>query len=312
MTELHLHLDGSMRPQTVYELLKRQGLREDITSVEQTKERMQVGKECQSLNEYLSKFELPCLVLQDAESVERAVYELAKDVYQQGVDYVEIRFAPMLSTQKALNEQEVTAAAVRGAKRAMAELKDLTVGLILCCMRGEDTHEANMRTIRAAHSFYGDVVCALDLAGAEALFQTQEYEAEFALASELNIPYTIHAGEADGPESIRRALEMGAVRIGHGVRCIEDRALVKELAQKRIPLEVCVTSNLQTKAVGTAKHPIKQLLEAGICVTLNTDNRTVSGTTLDQEIQLIKEQFQITDEEIAQMEQNAREARFIK
>ena len=144
---------------------------------------------------------------------------------------------------------------------------DIRIGLILCCMRGED-HEANIETVRVASKYYGNYVCALDLAGAEALYPTDYFNKEFELAKAEGIPFTIHAGEAAGPESIWRALEFGASRIGHGIRCLEDGALVDYLARHKIPLEICPTSNIQTKVYQSYdEYPVKELLLRGVHVT---------------------------------------------
>ena len=156
--------------------------------------------------------------------------------------------------------------------------------LILCCMRGGE-EAANRETVEVAAHFLGKGVCAVDLAGAEALYPTQEYQPLFAYAQSLGVPFTLHAGEAAGPESVWQALELGAARIGHGVRAGEDLRLVEELARRRVPLELCPTSNLQTKAVpDLARFPLKEYLAQGVATTVNTDNMTVSRTTLAQEL----------------------------
>ena len=151
-------------------------------------------------------------------------------------------------------------------------------------MRGGE-EAANRETVAVAAHFLGKGVCAVDLAGAEALYPTQEYQPLFAYAQSLGVPFTLHAGEAAGPESVWQALELGAARIGHGVRAGEDPRLVEELARRRVPLELCPTSNLQTKAVpDLARFPLKEYLAQGVAATVNTDNMTVSRTTLAQEL----------------------------
>ncbi len=144
-------------------------------------------------------------------------------------------------------------------------------------MRMEHNEKENMETIRLASKYLGKGVVAADLAGAEALYPTSSFEAVFKEAARKGVPFTIHAGEADGPKSIWEALRFGAKRIGHGVRCLEDEKLVEYLKEKQIPLEVCPTSNFQTRAV-KGEYPLKKMLEMGLCATLNTDNTTVSGT----------------------------------
>ena len=282
MIDLHLHLDGSMRPETVRELLEQKGI-SPWDSDDDAARALRVGDDCADLNDYLTKFEYPCMVLQTSGAIERAVYELAEDLVHQDVTYAEIRFAPQLSTKEGLTQEEAVKAAIEGAKEAEMEFDDIRIGLILCCMRGED-HEANIETVRVASKYYGNYVCALDL-----------------------------AGEAAGPESIWRALEFGASRIGHGIRCLEDGALVDYLARHKIPLEICPTSNIQTKVYQNYdEYPVKELLLRGVHVTVNTDNMTVSGTNLKKERKKLLKYCDITKDDIALMEEYSYEARFLQ
>lgn len=311
MIDLHLHLDGSMRPSTVREILSAKGDVQWRNDAE-AKAALCTPPDCCSLNDYLKCFDYPCMALQTQENIIRAVRELGEDLSEQDITYAEIRFAPQLSTECGLSQNEAVEAAIEGAKQAERECRNLRLGLILCCMRGAE-HDTNFATVEAARRYLGEYVCALDLAGAEALYATGLYEEEFRLARRYGIPFTIHAGEAAGPESIWRALEFGASRIGHGVRCIEDGALVDYLARYEIPLEVCPTSNMQTRVFGSGEeYPIKELLQSGVRVTLNTDNMTVSNTSVYREKELIKTRFNITDEEIERMEEYSEEAAFLK
>ena len=278
LIDLHLHLDGSLSLDSVRELAAMEGI-EIETADQALLKKLQVSPDCRDLNEYLEKFDFPCALLQTPAALTKAVSNLRRELAEQGLLYAEIRFAPQFHLGKGMTQTEVVAAAAAG-----LEGEGVKANLILCCMRMPDNHEINLETVRVAAKFLGKGVCAVDLAGAEALFPTCDFEAEFALAKELGIPYTIHAGEADGPESIRKALEFGAKRIGHGVRCIEDETLMAELAQKGIPLELCPTSNIQTCIFEKIEdYPVAKLLDAGICATLNTDNMMVSGVSLSSE-----------------------------
>ena len=303
---LHLHLDGSLRPETVYKWLKEQGKDVDL---EQIKKDLMVDKDCRDLNEYLQKFNLPLEVLQTEEHIEQATYELFEDLAKQNVIYAEVRFAPQLHTQEGLEYETIVEAAIRGMEKAKKE-HGIDGNLILCCMRGKDNVENNLKTVTTAKKYLGKGICALDLAGAEALFPTSEFEDIFKLAKKLEIPFTIHAGEADGPQSIKKALEYGAKRIGHGVRCLEDVALVMELIQKEIPLEVCPISNLQTRATGEA-HPIEKLYRLGLKTTISPDNNTVSNTDIVEEYKWILENTSLTVEDLKQMNINAIRGAFI-
>ncbi|MBO8462789.1 MAG: adenosine deaminase, partial [Firmicutes bacterium] len=309
MIELHLHLDGALRPKTVWELAQLQQVNLPSRSIEETKEMMEVPENCKTLSEYLERFDLPLLVLQQEEAIERVAYELVEDLVKLSVEYAEIRFAPQLSTKKGLSQEQVVEAAIRGVQRGMKEYPSIRVGLILCCMRGDDLVYENMETIEVAHKYLGDVVCAVDLAGAESLFATDLFEDVFTKASMYKIPMTIHAGEADGPESIWKALSYGTKRIGHGIAAIQDPKLIEKLIEDQVTLEICVTSNVHTKVVESLEaHPVRKLFDAGVRVTINSDNMTVSDTNIWKEKEIVKQAFHFTEEEWKQMEQYAKEA----
>ncbi len=314
LTELHLHLDGSLRPQTVWELMHEQGKPINAKDVKELTGQMMVPEEGTTLVDYLDKFDLPLSVLQQADALERVTYELIEDLAREGLTYAEIRFAPQSSTKEGLSQDEAVEAAVRGVKRAAVTCPMIRAGLILCCMRGDGNEDQNMETIETARKYLGDVVCAVDLAGAESLFPTENFAPVFFKAKEYGIPMTIHAGEGAGPESIRAALSFGTKRIGHGVRAVEDPELVEQLADEKITLEVCPTSNVHTQTIGCERmedHPIRKLYDAGVHVTVNSDNRTVSGITLAHELKVLQEKCGFTETELRQMEEYAEEARFL-
>lgn len=299
---LHLHLDGALRPESVQKWLENQG---KTITLDEVKRALMVNKDCRDLNEYLQKFDLPAQVLQSAENIEQATYELFEDLSKQNVIYAEVRFAPAKHTGNGLSYEEVVLAAIRGMEKAKSKF-EIDGSLILCCMRG-DTLERNLKTVNVARKFLNKGVSAIDLAGAEALFPTRDYEEIFEQAKEQGIPFTIHAGEADGPESIKKALEFGAKRIGHGVRCIEDVKLMEALRIREIPLEICPISNLQTQAI-SGKHPLEELYRKGLVITISTDNNTVSNTSILEEYEWILENTNLTCNDLLQMNMNA--ARF--
>lgn len=303
--DLHLHLDGSLTPAYVISQAKKQGLDLPVWEEKELVKYMTAPADCRDLNEYLEKFDLPCSVMQTEDALTEAVRDVCRQMEAQGMKYVEIRFAPQLHTKKGLTQRQVTEAAIKG----LPEGKGLEAKLILCCMRMENNEKENMETIRMAEAYLGKGVAAADLAGAEAIFPTKSFEPVFRMARDAGVPFTIHAGEADGPKSIWTALKFGAKRIGHGVRCLEDETLVEYLREHRIPLEVCPTSNFQTKAV-KGEYPLKKMLEKGLCVTLNTDNTTVSGTTLEKEFEVARTRLGVTEEELEILKANAEKARF--
>ncbi len=327
MIELHLHFDGSLPVKTVWEQAGKQGISLHAKSVEELREQLVCPVYCKSLNEYLECFDLPLMVLQTAESIEECMEELVLELSAEKMLYAEIRFAPQLHLQKGLNQEQVVRAALAGMNRAMEKAgknhgeedsgstdvyPPIKVRLILCCMRGLDNAEANRETVALTAKYLGKGVCACDLAGAEALFKTESFEKLFAYASELQVPFTIHAGEADGPASVWAALRFGAKRIGHGVRSIEDPELMEVLLERQICLECCPTSNIQTKAVDKMRrHPIREFLRKGLLVTINTDSRTVSNTTIAREVQLVKSSLGLSPKEERRLYLNAAEAAFI-
>lgn len=189
---LHIHLDGSLRPETVYKWKKEQG---EEVSLEKIKEKLMVDRDCRDLNQYLEKFNLPVSLLQTEEHIEQAIYELFEDLAKQNIIYAEVRFAPSLHTKQGLRYSQIVEAAIKGMNRAKEEYK-IEGNLILCCMRGKDNQKQNLETVEIAKEYLGKGVVAIDLAGAEALFPTKDFEYIFEAAREINIPFTIHAGEA--------------------------------------------------------------------------------------------------------------------
>lgn len=303
--DLHLHLDGSLTPAYVIRQAEKQGIALPTQDEAELLKYMCVPEDCRDLNEYLEKFALPCSVLQTEDALTEAVADLCRRLEEQGLSYAEIRFAPQLHLQKGLTQRQVVEAAVKG----LVSDDAFTAKLILCCMRMGDNEEQNMETVEMAAQYLGKGVVAADLAGAEGLFATASFERVFEKAAEYQVPFTIHAGEAAGADSIRAALKFGAKRIGHGVRCLEDESLVSYLCEHEIPLEVCPTSNFQTRVV-EGHYPLKEMVEKGLCVTLNTDNMTVSGTTLENEFRIARDVLGLTEAELAKLKENASKARF--
>ena len=311
MIDLHLHLDGSLSPEEVLQLAKLSDVTLPHTDADALRPLLEVAPNCRNLGEYLQKFDLPLQVLQTEETLSLSVYFLLKRLYSQGLCYAEIRFAPQLHLARGLSQQQVVAAAIKGLQRGIAEF-GMPAQLILCCMRGDSNLQANLETAHTAKYFLGNGVCALDLAGNEAAYPTESFSTVFGLAKNLEIPCIIHAGEAAGPESIRQALNLGAQRIGHGIHAAEDAELMVLLAQRQIPLELCFTSNLQTKAVDTeASYPLRTFLKNGIPVTVNTDNMTVSGTCLRREYALLQEKFGFSPDTLQTIACNAASAAFV-
>ena len=270
---------------------------------------MRVSEDCKDLNEFLEKFAFPCSLLQTEVGVQTAIYNLCEELKAQGLIYAEIRFAPQKSCDKGMTQEEAVLAAIKGMRRS-----SLRANIILCCMRGDMTPEnieLNRETMRLARKYLGDGVCGADLAGAEALFPTRNYRELFRYASSLDVPFEIHAGEADGAESVRCAADFGAARIGHGVRSTEDASLMEMLAHENIPLLLCPTSNINTCVFSSVGDmPIRKFLEYGIPITINTDDPSIEGTDLRTEWRKVISTFQLTRGEVCQMMLNAVNAAF--
>ena len=305
LVELHLHLDGALSIENCKKLAKLQGI--DIPKEDNVlKEKLMVSKDCRDLNEFLTKFEFPLTLLQTKEGIKESVKNLSEELIKQGIIYAEIRFAPQLHLNKGLTQEEVVKSAIEGLK-----LSTLKSNLILCCMRGNDNHDANIETVNIAKKYLGHGVCAIDLAGAEGLFPTSNFEDIFKLAKELEIPFTIHAGEADGPQSVWDAISYGAKRIGHGVRASEDMNLIKYITNNNITLEVCPTSNICTCIYKDYKEmPIKLFLDSNVKFTINTDDPTVCNTLLKDELKYIANTFNLNIADIVRIELNAIKSSF--
>ena len=307
--ELHVHLDGCLRPQTMLELARAQGIRLPADSPETLRAALSV-KDSRSLEEYLQKYVYTLAVMQTPEALERVAYEFVVDVAAEHVRYVEVRYSPLLH-RPALTLAQAIEAPLRGIKRAEAET-GTKVGLIVCAIRTRPPAES-LELAQAAVEYRSAGVVAFDLAGAERGHPARDHRAGFAHVTRHGMACTCHAGEGDGARSIDEALHVcGAQRIGHGTRLGEDSALLAEVIERKIPLEMCLTSNLHTHTVAAmADHPFKRYLERGAVVTLNTDGRLMDGITLTDEYHLAHTVLGLTKDELARVTLNACESAFL-
>jgi adenosine deaminase len=280
--ELHVHLDGSLRAATMLELARDRGVSLPADD-EPGLCAAVVASDAGSLEDYLRAFDATVAVMQDAEAIERIAFELAEDHARETVRYAEVRFCPILNTRGGLNVAQVLEAALRGLSHADSRYG--TRSQIIVCALRHLPPETSLLLAEAAVTFKEHGVCAFDLAGPEAGHPVRDHAEAFDLVHAHGLPTTVHAGEAAGPESIRQALDLGhAVRIGHGTRLGEDPELMARLRDGGVTLEVCLTSNVQTGAASSLEtHPVRRYFDAGVSVTLCTDNRLVSGVTLSDE-----------------------------
>ena len=303
--ELHCHLDCCVRLETAAELAQAM----KIVVPQPLRTALVAPELCNDLADYLSRVELAVALMQTPESLMRIARELVEDFAADGVIYGEVRFAPQLHRRRGLTLRQVLDAAHEGLVQGQKDFKVRT-GLILCCLRHEPA-ELSLEIAKLAVA-NPDKICALDLAGDEARYPGSPHRAAFQLAREAGLRRTVHAGEASGPASVREALdELFAERIGHGVRLEQDPELVEDVCARAIPLEMCPKSNVQTRAASSlAGHPITRLLRKGVRVTVNTDARTTSETSITREFELLAQSHGWGLAEFWQCQKHAAEAAF--
>jgi adenosine deaminase len=283
-TDLHCHLDGSLRLATILELADRQGVPLPADTPEGLARAIHMGEICTSLEDYLTAFDVTLKVLQTEEALQRAAYELALDCAAENVRYLEVRYSPVLHTRQGLKATAIVDAVLDGLRQAKRE-KGIRSNVIICGIRHMDP-DTSVRLAELAVAYKGKGVVGFDLAGAEEGNPPRHHRAALQLILDNNVNLTIHAGEAFGPESIAQAVHVcGAHRIGHGVRLRENGDLLNYVNDHRIPLEMCPSSNVQTGSVtGFAAHPLKFYFDFGLRVTVNTDNRLITDTTCTKEL----------------------------
>ncbi len=319
-TDLHCHLDGSLRLDTVIELIKEQGVAYPVDKEQLASQLIMddmIYSSEKSLVRYLQAFDITVSLMQDESSIERVAYELAEDAALENVRYLEIRFAPILHTNKGLSMEQITSAVCRGLAKAEAK-HDIVTGIIICAMRHyvqcgiEDnlmkslpyTNHEDASVLMAIQTARHAVdmakkdhhIVGFDLAGGEAGNPAKRYNGAFEAATEGYIPITIHAGEAFGPESIRQAvIQSHAKRIGHGTNLYKDPLLMSYIMNERIPIEVCLSSNLQTNLDydNYESHPLEIYMDNRLRTTICTDNRLMSNTTVTKELYIASKAFKL-------------------
>ena len=297
-TDLHVHLDGSLRITTLLDLARQQSVDLPTSNQATLKKILVPGMRCKSLEEYLKPFDIVLKVLQTEEALSRVAFELAEDSAKENVWYLEVRFSPVLHTNKGLKETLIIDAVLDGLKRAEKKY-DIKTGVIVCGMRNISP-ETSMMIAELAIAYKSRGVVGFDLAGKEESYPAKHHREAFYRILNNNVNCTAHAGEAYGPDSIHQAIHYcGAHRIGHGTRLIEDGDLLNYVNDHRIPLEICLTSNVQTKAVASfEKHPLKFYYDFGLRLTINTDNRLISNTTVTKELALAARYAQLNMNDI--------------
>ncbi len=311
LIDLHRHLDGSVRVQTIIDLSNQHNLNLPAWSVEELRPIVQVTAPQPGILAFFEKFKWQTLVMVDADAIRRIAYENVEDAAIGGLDYVELRFSPLFMSQAHLLQPDaVTRAVVEGVEDGMTDF-DIPVGLIGILSRTYGA-EAAMRELDAILSCREEIT-GLDLAGDETHYPGELFVPHFRKARNAGLHITVHAGEAAGADSVWQALKgLGAERIGHAVHAPEDPALMDHLAEKRIPIESNLTSNVQTSTVKDyASHPLRRFLEKGICATINTDDPGISAIDLDYELNVAAPLAGLSTEQINQARINSLEAAFL-
>jgi adenosine deaminase len=308
--ELHCHLDGSVRPSTLIELGKEYKKPMPAPSAEELRKYMLVD-DARHLEDYLKRFEVTISVMQTAESLERIAYELAEDAAKDGVRYIEVRNAPVLNVREGLSLGEAVEAPIRGLERAERDF-GIKGRYIICALR-HLSPDVSLELAQLAVSYRKRGVVAFDLAGGEAGNPASAHAAAFKYARENNLALTVHAGEGDGSDSVRQAVHIcGAQRIGHATRLIEDADLTQYVNDRRIALEICLTSNVQTRVTSSYEtHPLLSYFDRGMNVVLNTDNRLMSGTTLTEEYAHAARHLDFSFDELCTIALNSFESSFL-
>ena len=291
--DLHFHLDGSIVLPIAKELGRIQNIKLPGENDEELEKHLSV-ESAENLNQFLKCFELPLELLQNEIGITESIKLVANNIKSQGVIYVEMRFAPQFHTKKGLNQEKVIQAAIKGKNEA-----SIKVNLILCFIREKNNKKENEETLRLAKEYFktGDIV-AVDIAGDEENNPIIDYKDLFDKCKEYGIPFTIHAGEAAGPESVKNAINLGAKRIGHGTRAFRDNDVVELIKKNDIFLEMCPTSNEKTKALDNMDDfPFMNYLNKGIKVTLNTDDMAIARTTLANEFRYMEKKFGLNYEQ---------------
>ncbi len=313
--ELHCHLDGAVRPETAMRLAKERGVSLPGQTLEDFRRFIQVTADCRDVNEYLKRFELPLQLMQDREGLYTVAYELVEMLAGQGLRWAELRFAPQLHCRQGLTQQNAIDAVCDGVRDAMDRYPDIKAGVLLCMMVFGDpslNDAANRETVELARKNLGSLVRGVDLAGAEGLVPLSRFGYLFERVRAYGIPFTCHAGDSQGPDTVRDAMDFGAVRIGHGHHIWNDPELVQRAVREGTTLELCLTSNIQCSTQPSyEEHPVKKLYEAGVKTTLNTDNMVLSSVTLDSEYDLAIARCGLTEADIIRMNINSAKAAFM-
>ncbi len=313
--DLHFHLDGSIVPEVGWRIAQDPDVDLDLKSYDEYIKLTTVpatGVEV-DVFEYLAKFGPIVKLMQKKEHITEITYTTIKRAAEEGLFYLEIRFAPQLHKEKGLTQRDAIDAVLDGVRQAAVDFPLLKVGVILCCMLStSDNRSENEETVRLTEEYLGKGVVGIDLAGGEDSVPMEDYAYLFVDYHKKGLPMTIHAGDNGKPQNVSTVIDWGATRVGHGKHCWYDKQVMQKVIDTGTTIEVCLTSNIHCKTEPSYElHPAKKLLDAGVLVTLNTDNPSISNINLDFEYDRAIEQVGFTYNDLIQMNINSIKASFM-
>ncbi len=311
LIDLHRHIEGSIRVQTILDLARQHNLKLPADSVRRLKPMVQITERQPGVMAFIEKFNLPMMVLVDADACRRVAYECVLDAKQEGIDYIELRFSPwFMAETHQLNPRAVVEAVIAGSQEGSRD-SGVKVNLIGILSRTYGV-EIAQKELDAILPYAGQVI-GLDLAGDEANFPAEAFESHFDQARDKGLHITVHAGESAGADSVRKAVQvLGAERIGHGIAAATDPALMELLFKYQIGIEANLTSNVQTSSVADyASHPVRTFLNEGLLVSIHSDDPAISGIDLPYEYEAAVKQVGLTAAQVRQLQLNALESAFL-
>lgn len=308
--DLHRHLDGSLRVNTIIEIAKKQNYSLPTNDPKELEKYVQVSKDCRSLGEFLKAFETFYPILMHPDAMERISYEASEDAYLDNVKYCEFRFAPILQAKNNYSMEDILNGVLKGLAKAHKEFNIINP-LILCCYRSESP-QSSIDTVKLALKYRDQGIVAIDLAGDEEHYSAADHIQAFQLAYENQLPITVHAGEAGSVNNIREAVEtLYSSRIGHGIHIVDDENLYDYFIKNQIPLEMCLTSNIQTSVIDHyMSHPFPSCFKNGLKVTINTDDPGISNISLSDELFLLIQYYNFTLSDFKKIISNGIDASF--
>lgn len=301
--DLHCHLDGSLSPKYVKKTLNLSESSDELIA------KLKAPKQCSDLAEYLTRFDIPISCLDTKEHITLGILDVLENAASENVRYIELRFAPTFSLSSKLSYRDIYEAAIEGSQLGLKKY-GIHSNIIACAMR-HHSEEQNLAVLNTARDYLGVGLCALDLAGDEAAFPNTAFDYLFIKAKKIGMPFTIHSGECHSIENVSYALAAGAQRVGHGIALAKAPLLISECRKKRLGLELCPISNYQTRAVlPDEEYPLRYFLNENLLATVNTDNRTVSNTSITKELEFVCEKHGIHEEDFLALYKNSIEISF--